>query len=135
MKPRRWDAAATAEAALMACRATGRERILVAQAVHPQYRETLRTYAAGAGIAVEEVPIVRDGPAAGTTDRAALAAALAEGARPPAGLVAAQPNFFGCLEPMAELGEAIHAAGGLFVAVVEPVSLAVLAPPGAYGAD
>jgi glycine dehydrogenase subunit 1 len=128
-------AAATAEAALMACRATGRDRILVSRAVHPQYRETLRTYAAGAGIAVEEVPIVREGPAAGTTDRQALAAALADAARPPAGLVAAQPNFFGGLEPMAELGEAIHAAGGLFVAVVEPVSLAVLAPPGAYGAD
>lgn len=128
-------AAATAEAALMACRATGRYRILVSRAVHPQYRETLRTYAAGAGIAVEDVPIVRDGPAAGTTDRAALAAALADQASPAAGLVAAQPNFFGLLEPMAELGEAIHAAGGLFVAVIEPVSLAVLQPPGAYGAD
>ncbi len=127
-------AAATAEAALMACRATGRDRILVSRAVHPQYRETLRTYAAGTGIAIEEVPIVRDGPAAGTTDRAALAAALAAD-RPPAGFVAAQPNFYGCLEPMAEHGEAIHAAGGLFVAVVEPVSLGVLAPPGAYGAD
>jgi len=127
-------AAATAEAALMACRATGRDRILVSQAVHPQYRETLRTYAAGAGILVEDVPIVRAGPAAGTTDRAALEGALAAD-RPPAGLVAAQPNFFGLLEPMAELGAAIHAAGGLFVAVVEPVSLAVLAPPGAYGAD
>jgi glycine dehydrogenase subunit 1 len=36
---------------------------------------------------------------------------------------------------MAELGDAAHAAGALFVAVIEPVSLAVLAPPGAYGAD
>lgn len=128
-------AAATAEAALMACRASGRDRILVSRAVHPQYRETLRTYAAGAGVAVEEVPVVGEGPAAGTTDRSALERALADGARPPAGLIAAQPNFFGLLEPMAELGAAIHAAGGLFVAVVEPVSLAVLAPPGAYGAD
>lgn len=128
-------AAATAEGALMACRATGRDRVLVSRAVHPQYRETLRTYAAGAGIAVEEIPVVAEGPTAGTTDPAALERALADTARPPAGLVAAQPNFFGLLEPMAELGRAIHAAGGLFVAVVEPVSLAVLAPPGAYGAD
>jgi glycine dehydrogenase subunit 1 len=36
---------------------------------------------------------------------------------------------------MAEIGRLAHAAGALFVAVVEPVSLAVLAPPGAYGAD
>jgi len=37
-------AAATAEAALMACRATRRERVLVSHAVHPHYRGTLRTY-------------------------------------------------------------------------------------------
>ena len=46
-----------------------------------------------------------------------------------------QPNAFGILEPMAEAARLAHAAGALFVAVVEPVSLAVLAPPGEYGAD
>ena len=46
-----------------------------------------------------------------------------------------QPNAFGVLEPMAEAARLAHAAGALFVAVVEPVSLAVLAPPGEYGAD
>ena len=46
-----------------------------------------------------------------------------------------QPNAFGLLEPMAEAAALVHAAGALLVAVVEPVSLAVLAPPGAYGAD
>jgi glycine dehydrogenase subunit 1 len=50
-------------------------------------------------------------------------------------VIAGQPNFYGLLEPMAEIGRLAHAAGALFVAVVEPVSLAVLAPPGAYGAD
>jgi glycine dehydrogenase subunit 1 len=50
-------------------------------------------------------------------------------------VIAGQPNFFGLLEPMAEIGRLAHDAGALFVAVVEPVSLAVLAPPGAYGAD
>ncbi len=50
-------------------------------------------------------------------------------------MVAAQPNFLGLLEPMAEIGRLAHAAGALFVSVIEPVSLAVLAPPGAYGAD
>ena len=49
--------------------------------------------------------------------------------------MAGQPNFLGLLEPMAEIGALAHAAGALFVAVVEPVSLAVLAPPGEYGAD
>jgi glycine dehydrogenase subunit 1 len=127
-------AAATAEAALMTCRATHRERVLVSRAVHPHYRQTLATYFEG-GLEVDEIPLVADGDAAGTTDLAALEALLADADRPVAGVVVAQPNFYGLLEPMREVGEAAHAAGALFVAVVEPVSLAVLEPPGAYGAD
>jgi glycine dehydrogenase subunit 1 len=127
-------AAATAEAALMTCRATRRARVLVSRAVHPHYRETLRTYFGG-DLELEEVPLVDEGEAAGTTDLAALEALLADADRPVAGVVAAQPNFLGLLEPMPAIGELAHAAGALFVAVVEPVSLAVLAPPGAYGAD
>ena len=50
-------------------------------------------------------------------------------------MILAQPSFYGLLEPMAEAVRLTHAAGALFVAVVEPVSLAVLAPPGVYGAD
>ena len=127
-------AAATAEAALMTCRATRRQRVLVSRAIHPHYRQTLAAYF-GAGLEVDEIPLVADGDAAGTTDTAALERLLADKDRPVAGVLAGQPNFFGLLEPMAEIGELAHAAGALFVAVVEPVSLAVLAPPGAYGAD
>jgi glycine dehydrogenase subunit 1 len=127
-------AAATAEAALMTCRATHRERVLVSRAVHPHYRQTVEAYFEG-GLTVEEIPVVADGPAAGTTDLAALERLLGETDRPVAGVVAGQPNFFGLLEPMEEIGRLAHAAGALFVAVIEPVSLAVLAPPGAYGAD
>ena len=76
-----------------------------------------------------------DGDAAGTTDLAALERMLADPDRPVAGVVAAQPDFVGLLEPMPRIAELAHAAGALFIAVVEPVSLAVLAPPGAYGAD
>jgi glycine dehydrogenase subunit 1 len=128
-------AAATAEAALMTCRATGRRRVLVSRAVHPHYRQVLRTYVDGAGLDVDDVPLVADGPAAGTTDLAELERLLADPDQPPAGVILAQPSFYGLLEPMAEAGRLAHAAGALFVAVVEPVSLAVLAPPGAYGAD
>jgi glycine dehydrogenase subunit 1 len=128
-------AAATAEAALMTCRATGRQRVLVSRAVHPHYREVLRTYVDGAGLDVDDIPIVEDGPLAGTTDLEALERLLADPDQPPAGVILAQPSFYGLLEPMAEAGALAHAAGALFVAVVEPVSLAVLAPPGAYGAD
>src|SRR5215207_10559427 len=57
-------AAATAEAALMTCRATGRDRVLVSRSVHPHYREVLETYFDGAGLDLEQIPIVADGPEA-----------------------------------------------------------------------
>jgi glycine dehydrogenase subunit 1 len=127
-------AAATAEAALMTCRATRRDRVLVSRGVHPHYRGTTATYLHG-GLELEEIPLIADGPSAGTTDLAALERMLAEPDRPVAGVIAAQPDFLGLLEPMPEIARLTHAAGALFVAVVEPISLAVLAPPGEYGAD
>ena len=127
--------AATAEAALMTCRATRRERLLVSRGVHPHYRETLATYADGAGLEVDEIPLIADGPLAGTTDLEALERLLADPDRPVAGVVVAQPNILGLLEDMPAVGPLAHGAGALFVSVIEPVSLAVLAPPGEYGAD
>jgi glycine dehydrogenase subunit 1 len=126
--------AATAEAALMTCRATRRDRLLVSRALHPHYRRTLETYGEGAGLTVDEIPLVADGPAAGTTDLAALERLLGDGV-PVAGVVAANPNVLGLLEDMPRVGALAHAAGALFVHVVEPVSLAVLATPGETGAD
>jgi glycine dehydrogenase subunit 1 len=127
--------AATAEAALMTCRATRRERLLVSRGVHPHYRETLATYADGAGLEVDEIPLIADGPLAGTTDLEALEGLLADPDRAVAGVVVAQPNILGLLEDMPAVGRLAHGAGALFVSVIEPVSLAVLAPPGEYGAD
>ena len=124
-------ATATAEAALMTLRATRRARVLVSRGVHPHYVGAVRTYLDGTRFSMEEIPALDDG----SIDVAALERMLADSRGPVAGVVAAQPNVFGILEPMAEVGRLAHAAGALFVAVVEPVSLAVLAPPGAYGAD
>jgi glycine dehydrogenase subunit 1 len=128
-------AAATAEAALMTCRATGRDRVLVSRAVHPHYRQVLRTYVDGAGLEVDDIPLIAEGDGAGRTDLDELRRMLGEADRPVAGVILAQPSFYGLLEPMAEAAALAHDADALFVAVVEPVSLAVLAPPGAYGAD
>src|SRR4030095_13711430 len=64
-------AAATAEGALMTCRAPRRERVLVSRGVHPHYRATLQTYFSG-GLVLDEIPLVSEGPAAGTTDLEAL---------------------------------------------------------------
>jgi glycine dehydrogenase subunit 1 len=124
-------AAASAEAALMTVRATRRDRVLISRALHRHYVATTRTYFSAGSRELEELPTTPDG----LTDLAALEAALADPERPVAGVIMGQPNAFGLLEPMAAAAELAHAAGALFVAVVEPTSLAVLAPPADYGAD
>lgn len=124
-------ATATAEAALMAIRATRRPRVLASRAIHRHYLDATRTYLGGDPHVLDELPTLADG----TTDLAALEVALADPDRPVAGVLLGQPNAFGILEPMRAAADLAHAAGALFVAVVEPVSLAVLAPPGEYGAD
>jgi len=125
-------ATATAEAALMACRLTRRDRIVISSAVAPQVRAVLATYCSGPGIEIVEVPADLAEGGSGLTSIEAATRVLDESV---ACLVGQQPNFFGGLEPMRELGEAAHAVGAQLVAVVEPTSLAVLAAPGDYGAD
>ncbi len=125
-------ATATAEAALMACRLTRRDRVAVSAGVNPDYRRVLETYCSGPGIEVVTVPIDLADGGTGTTDPARAAEALGDDA---ACLIVAQPSFYGQVEPMAELAEVAHAAGAQLVAVVEPTSLALLEAPGAYGAD
>ena len=127
--------AATAEAALMACRATRRERVLVSPAVHPHYRQTLATYFGG-----WRTPGRRAAAGSGWRrrrhHRSRGARAASRGCRPAGGRGRRGP---------AELLRAAGAHGGdrgrrprrrrAPRGVIEPVSLAVLAPPGAYGAD
>ncbi|MGH2357652.1 MAG: aminomethyl-transferring glycine dehydrogenase subunit GcvPA, partial [Candidatus Limnocylindria bacterium] len=125
-------ATAMAEAALMACRLTHRHRVAVSTAVSPDYRRVLTTYCSGPGVEIVEVAADLAEGSGGTTPPSAAEAALGDDV---ACLVVAQPNFLGQLEPMRELADAAHAAGALLVAVVEPTSLAVIEPPGAYGAD
>jgi glycine dehydrogenase subunit 1 len=125
-------ATATAEAALMACRLTRRDRVAVSSAVGPQTRAVLRTYCSGPGIEVVEVGADLADGGSGLTPVEAAAAALDETV---ACLVVQEPNFFGGIEPMRELADAAHAAGAQLVVLVEPTSLAVLEAPGAYGAD
>jgi len=125
-------ATATAEAALMACRLTGRERVAISSAVNPQVRRVVETYCSGPGIEVVTVPADLAPGGSGLTSPDRVAATLDEGF---ACLVAQQPNFFGGLEPMRELGEAAHAVNAQFVAVVEPTSLGLLEAPAEYGAD
>ena len=118
---------ATAEGAFMAVNVTGRKAVLVLDTVHPHHRGTLRTYADGPGIAIREVATK-----AGRLDLAAVQAALGPDV---AAVVVQYPSFLGTVDDFRPLAEAVHAAGALLVAVCEPVSLGMLAPPGDWGAD
>lgn len=120
-------ASASAEGLIMACSQTGKGRVLVAESVHPEYRQVVETYLSHQRIHVDVVP-AKDG----VLDLAALDERLGGDV---AGLLVQQPNFYGHLEPVREAAQAIHAAGGLFVVAVDPISLGLLEPPGAYGAD
>ncbi|HYT22106.1 MAG TPA: aminomethyl-transferring glycine dehydrogenase subunit GcvPA [Candidatus Polarisedimenticolia bacterium] len=114
---------AMTEAVLMAERLTGRQRVLVARSVHPEYREVLKTYAKNSGLRVEEIPFT----VRGTVDSKALQSALKNDA---AAVVVQSPNFFGVIESYAPLAEFAHASGAMFVVVVtEGVSLGLLMPP------
>lgn len=123
-------ASAVAEAALMARRITGRDKVLLSAALHPEYRETVRSYLHGAGNHVSEVMYCTE---AGVTLPDALDAALDKDT---ACLVIQSPNFFGSIEDLKSLADKAHAKGALIVAVTnEAVSFGLLASPGSLGAD
>lgn len=118
---------AVAEAVLMANRVTRRSRFVIADTVHPQYREVVSAYTKNLGLTIDHV----DHTEAGTLDPTSLGID-----NETAAVVVQSPNFFGCVEDLAAIAEAAHEAGALLVvALTEPMSLGVLKPPGACGAD
>jgi glycine dehydrogenase subunit 1 len=115
-----------ADACFVAKHVTNRSKIVLTEALNPQVRQVVKTYAPGFGLEVVEVPH-RDG----TTDPEELRKAAEDAAC----VIFQQPNFFGCLEPAPDLAAAATEAGALAVAHVDPVSLGLLEAPGASGCD
>jgi glycine cleavage system P protein (glycine dehydrogenase) subunit 1 len=107
-------ATAVAEAAMMAYVHTGRDEVIVSGYVHPEYVQVLRAFGEGRGIKV------RKG---------------GEPSKKTAAVIFQQPDFLGLLVDARGLTTAAHDAGALAIACVDPISLAILAPPGEYGAD
>lgn len=122
-------ASAVAEAVWMAQRIKGRRKCLLSRAVHPEFRTVTRTYTHPLNLELEEISYTPEG----TTNLEALQ----EGAdEETSAVVIQQPNFFGCLEDLEEWARIVHDKGALLiVAVAEPLSLALLQPPGLLGAD
>jgi glycine dehydrogenase subunit 1 len=120
-------ATSMAEGVLMSMTATkgNRKKIVMSPAVHPQYRSVLRTYTQGMG-----ANIVGDDKL--KNDLPDLLKLLDKDT---ACLVIQSPNFFGQIEDVKGVADAVHAVGALLVVVTDPISLGILTPPGQYGAD
>lgn len=122
-------ASALAEACLMACAATRRELVILPATLHPEWQEVVRLYLENQDVAMVYLP---QDPQTGTVDLSRLdEVPWAEAAC----VVVQQPNFFGLLEPVAELEKRVHENGGLLVMAVDPISLSLLKPPGELNAD
>ncbi len=116
-------AAALAEGVLLALRQTRRMGVVVSQGVHPEYRQVLATYLHAVGAELRTVDLE-----GGLTPPAAFAGDVGA-------VVLQSPNFLGAIENPAPWVEAAHASGALVVYVADPLSLALLKPPGEWGAD
>jgi glycine dehydrogenase subunit 1 len=115
---------AVPEAAMMAMRITGRDRILVARTVHPEYREVLSTDARHQGMPVDKVNYARE---SGALDFAELESKIDSET---AAVIIQSPNFFGVIEDVPRAAEIAHRHGALLIHVfTEAVSLGLLEPP------
>ena len=123
-------ASGLAEAVLMAARANRKvkaHRVLMPASVHPYYRDCARAICDAQGFEFVELPYCTE---AGTTLVESLKCYEGQAI---SSLVIPQPNFFGQLEAVDALTDWAHAQGALVVAVVNPVALALLKPPGQWG--
>ena len=111
-------ATSLAEAVLMACRVTKREKVALADTVSPAYSAVIHTYCQSQDIAVEVVS-----PSSATLDGETAC------------LVLQYPNFFGNIEDMQSLIDIAHSRGGLAVVSTDPTAMGMFQTPGHYGAD
>jgi len=118
---------ALAEAGILACGVTRKTRIIVSGTVHPEYQQTMKTYSMSGHMEIVAAP-EQDG----VTDMEALLS-LVDGQT--AAVVVQQPNFYGNLEEIGRLEEAVHAQKGMLIMAVDPISLGILKSPGEWGAD
>ena len=118
---------ALAESLLIAVRKSKKQKAVISSAIHPHYRQVIRTYFEPTGLEVVELPYLADG----TTDLAGLDEIEDYGA------VAIQsPNFFGCIEDLKTAADKSHLQKAIFIAgFTEAMAYGLLKSPGSLGAD
>ena len=113
------------EAVNLAAAATGRQTVWVSRGVHPNWRDQLRTFAAGTGHDLVDIELA-DGltawPSGGSGGE-------------PGTLLLQYPNYLGCLEDVEAAAAIARATGAFLVVAFDPVAAGLLRTPGSYGAD
>src|SRR5512138_2370490 len=102
---------ALTEAILMAARVSQRHRFLIASSVHPEYRAVVNTYARHQDLTLIDIEAVEDGTVSIGSLEQKMGADVAA-------IVVQSPNFFGNLEPLAQLADMAHRHGALLVVAV-----------------
>lgn len=115
------------ESLMMARRVTGRNRVLIDNAVSPIYRTLIYSYTKNLDIEFVEIPVLH-----GQTDRASIKKYLNTEV---ACIILQNPNFFGAIDDFADIADEAHRVGALVVASVYPVALGILKTPGEMGVD
>jgi glycine dehydrogenase subunit 1 len=123
-------ASSLAEAILMAHRITKRKKVLLSQAIHPDYRRVVQTYVDPDQQKIVAIPYQKD---TGRTDERILDSFLDQEV---SSVSIQSPNFFGAIEDLSSIGERVHEAGALLIVTfTEAVAYGILKPPGESGAD
>lgn len=123
-------ASSLAEAVLMAYRISRKKKVLLSEAIHPEYRRVIQTYIDPDQQEVVLIPYRKD---EGRTDEKILFDLLSEDV---GAVVIQNPNFFGVIEDLPSTGKRVHDVGGLMiVGFSEAIAYGILQPPGAMGAD
>jgi glycine cleavage system P protein (glycine dehydrogenase) subunit 1 len=115
------------EAMMMALRITGRNKVIIDDSVNPIYRVMIQSYTQNLQIDLEETHC-----ADGLANRSDILGRLDDQT---GAIIVQNPNFFGCIDDLADLAEAAHAKGALLIVSCYPISLGILKTPGAMGAD
>ena len=120
-------ASALAEACLMAMHITQKHRLVISAAIHPHWLEVVRTYTAN----VDPEIVLTPAPE-GVTDTDALAASLNDAT---AAVIVQNPNVFGLIEPIRQIGRLVASQPSLYIVAAYPIALGLLASPGEAQAD
>lgn len=118
---------ALAEAGMLVAGQTRRKKVLVSDGVHPIAQDVVKTYAYGQSIEIINVPLKN-----GVTDLDALNSLINQDT---AAVMVQYPNFYGQIENVQAISDAVHAVKGLSIVSANPLALAILTPPGKLGAD